>query len=228
MRSEGASAALYQLLLGAPSEQVDDFRLDVSTGGGFDQQIGQLPVIRRQNPSAIDPVSVEQPASQQEARPFVPLGKALGPGNSIRQRCRGLHWLTHVANRRQRRLDPFQIVGIVEPLVCLACRAVDLDRQLQRGPVQWSRRYARSSRYSISRALSQRRSSGSSSIDRATASCDSGMTSGYPSTPRIIGTPAVLWLSFDASPRRVSTRVHHRWDIRPSTGVHPRGPISAE
>ena len=47
------------VLLGAPSEQADDLRLDVNTGGCLDQQIGQLPIIRGQELRPIDPVSVE-------------------------------------------------------------------------------------------------------------------------------------------------------------------------
>lgn len=120
------------------AKEGDCLILDVEAGCRLDEEVGELPVIWREERCAVDIVPVQDPPGEKQPRPLVTFRKALSPGHSTGQhRCR-FDWVVHCFGSCDCPFDAIEIVRLIEPLVMLPHCAVDRDRESKGWSLQWS------------------------------------------------------------------------------------------
>lgn len=70
------------------SEEFQDLNPDIQARCGLDEEIGELTIMRRDDPLSLDAVSVEGPLGQQHGRALVSFGESLGTRHPVGH-CRG-------------------------------------------------------------------------------------------------------------------------------------------
>lgn len=90
------------------------------------------------------------------------LSEPLGSGDPVSQECSKFYWVGRPLDVDQHSLNSIEVIWILKTLVSATNGSVDFFRYLERRKIQWSRRYASSSWYSINLAWSQAWSSASS------------------------------------------------------------------
>ena len=120
----------------ARAEDIDEIPLDVPTGRGRDEEVGNGAILGGQEPGTVLTVVVEESLGESQGRPLVAFAKSLCPRHPVGEHRSGPDDVVESSDGVERTLDPLQIVGLLEPLVVLPDRLVEGNGQLDAGPDQ--------------------------------------------------------------------------------------------